>query len=876
MNMRIVRVKLLIVLLLLAGGSFGQIVKGYFPYYRSAADVSAIQYNKLTDIIYAFAAIDANGNLLIMGPGGTPDLSLFNSLKTNCASNGVRLWIAIGGWGLSGNFSGVAGNATRRATLANACLNLCTTHGLAGIDIDWEFPGAGDAANYTQMLADIKGVLGTTYKLSAALGGESFNYSCVASGHAVGVQAAAFTHLDYFNIMSYDAPTCFANHSSLDFLQRSMTGWNAKGCPYSKMVVGMAFYSRGSMVEMWKNIATTTRFNDADGIDGSLNFDSKPTIEAKINYAICTMGAAGAMTWELSQDLPGANSLNLTTVMKDAVDACSCPFTDPNLGADQSLCGVGSIVLNSGVSTASGRTFSWTRNGSSFAGTGPTNTVTLAGTYVVTITQGTCTKDDEIIITASLPTPDLGTNKTICDPASYNLVPSNLASFPGTSTWQWRKDGSDITGAISSTLSNVRTTGTYRLTASISGCSSTFDEVALTSSLPTPVDGCNASAPIALSITNASGGPYTWHSDPTTSTVLTTGTSYNAPGTGTYYVQDGVAAPPYYVGLAGPANSFQNPTGTSIGLNFTTSATVTINSVDVFVPTGASGNVQIKIRNSANTADVITGPLTPVTNSTGAMLKVTVPVGGSLPAGSYKMIDVGTLNLHVNSAPTYPLTNASVSITGSFGLGSYAYFFNWEIAGSGSACKRLPVVASVNGSCTSAPVELIHFTAQTKENKVFLNWSTIQEINNDFFQVERSSDGINFIAIETVEGNGNSNTLREYSITDPTFLSGKVYYRLAQYDFDGTVHYSPVVSLDFTSATISINPNPFSYTTNLLIQSSQPTAELQWFDMQGRSFGRFILKTGEVQTIGEELVSGIYILEIITDETIHRQKIIKD
>src|SRR5690606_19715791 len=131
------------------------------PYYRTTTDVANVQYNKLTDIIYAFAAIDANGNLQIMGPGGTPDLSLFNPLRTNCIANGVRLWIAVGGWGLSGNFSGVAADPVKRSNFATSCLNLCTTYGLAGIDIDWEFPSAGDKTNYTAMLAAIKGQLGT-------------------------------------------------------------------------------------------------------------------------------------------------------------------------------------------------------------------------------------------------------------------------------------------------------------------------------------------------------------------------------------------------------------------------------------------------------------------------------------------------------------------------------------------------------------------------------------------------------------------------------------------------------------------------------------------------------------------------------------------
>jgi len=872
----LVRLKLLIALLLLASAVQGQIVKGYFPYYRSMADVSNVQYNKLTDIIYAFAAIDANGNLQIMGPGGTPDLSLFNAIRTNCTSNGVRLWVAIGGWGLSGNFSGVAADATKRTTLANACLNLCSTYGLAGIDIDWEFPASGDAANYTSMLSDIKSKLGTTYKLSAALGGESFNYSCVAAGHAVGVQAAAFTYLDYFNIMSYDAPSCFPNHTSLDFLQRAMAGWNAKGCPYSKMIVGIAFYCRGSSVDLWSNIATTARFNDSDGIDGSINFDSKPTIEAKINYAICTMGAAGAMTWELSQDLPGSNPLNLTTVMKNAVDVCACPFSDPNLGSDQSLCGVGSITLDGGIAAASGRTFTWEKDGSAFAGTGPTNTINAGGTYKLTIAQGSCTKYDQVIISSTLPTPSLGTDQLICDPASYDLSPSNGSSFPAATTWQWKKDGSDITGATSSTLTNVRNAATYRLTASITGCSSTQDDIVLTSSLPSPVDGCSGSAPVMLSITNATGGPYTWYSSASSTSSLATGTSYSAPSAGTYYVQDGVSSPPTYVGLAGPANSFQNTTGTSVGIDFTTSAAVTINSVEVYVPGWAAGNLQIKIRNSANTADVFTGPVMAVNNTTNATLKVVVPVGAALAAGSYKMVDVGNINLYVNTNPTYPITAGNVSITGSYGLGSYAFFFHWEIAGSGSACKRLPVVATVGGSCVAAPVELIRFSATAEQDQTLLRWTTAQEINNDHFELEYSSDGKKFNVFGTVRGQGNIVTMTNYVFADPEKRSGKIYYRLAQYDFNGEVHYSEVVAVENNSSTISVSPNPFSSSLQVIVNAQEENADITIWDTQGRILQKIHSLTNTPQNIGQELEPGLYFLEVITKGKVYRERILKE
>ena len=202
--------------------------------------------------------------------------------------------------------------------------------------------------------------------------------------------------------MTYDGPTCLGSHTSLDFMTHSMDGWNALGCPYTKMFPGMAFYTRGGG-STWASFATLARYNDTDGIDSGTDFDSKVTIDEKINEAMCVKGAPGVMVWELSQDLPGSNPLNLTSVMWAAAQGCSCPFSDPNLGADQSLCGVSSIALDCGIPTATGRTFTWTKDGAAFAGTGPTNTVTAGGTYQVTIVDGTCTKSDQIVISATLP-----------------------------------------------------------------------------------------------------------------------------------------------------------------------------------------------------------------------------------------------------------------------------------------------------------------------------------------------------------------------------------------------------------------------------------------------------------------------------------------
>ncbi len=67
-------------------------------------------------------------------------------------------------------------------------------------------------------------------------------------------------------------------------------------------------------------------------------------------------------------------------------------------------------------------------------------------------------------------------------------------------------------------------------------------------------------------------------------------------------------------------------------------------------------------------------------------------------------------------------------------------------------------------------------------------------MNNDYFILERSADGINFSGIAQVDGSGNSSTLKTYSALDPE-AGGTVYYRLKQVDFDGQFEYSRIVSV---------------------------------------------------------------------------------
>lgn len=110
------------------------------------------------------------------------------------------------------------------------------------------------------------------------------------------------------------------------------------------------------------------------------------------------------------------------------------------------------------------------------------------------------------------------------------------------------------------------------------------------------------------------------------------------------------------------------------------------------------------------------------------------------------------------------------------------------------------------------PIELLYFHARPDNNEVRLEWSTASETDNDFFTLERGLDGLEFQAIGTVNGAGNSNSQLDYTHFDERPFSGISYYRLKQTDYDGTFTYSDVKAVDMgwntgTEITVWANDN---------------------------------------------------------------------
>ena len=137
------------------------------------------------------------------------------------------------------------------------------------------------------------------------------------------------------------------------------------------------------------------------------------------------------------------------------------------------------------------------------------------------------------------------------------------------------------------------------------------------------------------------------------------------------------------------------------------------------------------------------------------------------------------------------------------------------------------------------PVELIGFEAKGKGTAIEISWETSAEINSDYFSVLKSTDGINFEEIGQIKAAGQSSELLDYlSIDyDPNF--GTNYYKLVNYDFDGSFQESDVEVVYFAGENLNdfsanIYPNPIYSEANFdFIANEEGKYALKVYNING-------------------------------------------
>ncbi|MGB0931613.1 MAG: cadherin-like domain-containing protein, partial [Chitinophagales bacterium] len=141
--------------------------------------------------------------------------------------------------------------------------------------------------------------------------------------------------------------------------------------------------------------------------------------------------------------------------------------------------------------------------------------------------------------------------------------------------------------------------------------------------------------------------------------------------------------------------------------------------------------------------------------------------------------------------------------------------------------------------CVTLPVELLTFDGEVQKDGNLLSWVTASEVNNDYFILERSTDGVFFESIAVLDGHGNSSDMHLYTQMDREALAGISYYRLLQTDFDGTTSIAGVISLKRSEVAFDITKvtpigNYSEYTIGFTTDSNSPVT-IELFNLAGQT-----------------------------------------
>lgn len=340
-----------------------------------------------------------------------------------------------------------------------------------------------------------------------------------------------------------------------------------------------------------------------------------------------------------------------------------------------------------------------------------------------------------------------------------------------------------------------------------------------------------------------------------------TGTYYQVNGTADYVIDDNVYTDDAILGISldsgGELTIGDDITGGSdtLTINGTlitaNNSTVTINEGDVIIVNGdlrdnMSGNLIVNGTLKV-TGDVLNQESSEITVGTNG----TILVGGDFTNDNSGW---GTNSIVENSG--------TISVGGTY-TGTY----------TGNEPE------DELGASEVLPIELISFSAIKSGESVHLNWSTASELNNDYFTIERSSNGISYETIATISGAGNSSSILDYSFIDNNPINGMSYYRLTQTDYNGQFEiFSPVsISIIQDYQEIKVGPNPTSDYININLTEDYPEGTILLYNAIGTLVKSINIDANKITIDVANLHSGAYIVSIQQqNETISKQIIIQN
>lgn len=214
------------------------------------------------------------------------------------------------------------------------------------------------------------------------------------------------------------------------------------------------------------------------------------------------------------------------------------------------------------------------------------------------------------------------------------------------------------------------------------------------------------------------------------------------------------------------------------------------------------------------------------------------------------------LNAGDNPSTYLRLEVNPTSSTASVNLGTSTYVD--ALGASYSGMVSIPAYGSLAliGTVITLPVSLLEFNVVKNQNSVSLIWKTENELNDNYFNIERSVNGIIYNSIGRVNGNGTTAISSNYGFRDMDPSDGINYYRLKQVDFDGKSTYSSVRSVQFSKKSLLIISRLVHNTLSITVSSHR---DINFLITNTAGQKCFIGKTKGSQNMNvSSLATGVY------------------
>jgi hypothetical protein len=174
------------------------------------------------------------------------------------------------------------------------------------------------------------------------------------------------------------------------------------------------------------------------------------------------------------------------------------------------------------------------------------------------------------------------------------------------------------------------------------------------------------------------------------------------------------------------------------------------------------------------------------------------------------------------------------------------------------------------------PIEFIDVSAICKQGKIIIKWNTASEQNSNYFTLEKSVDGVNFISVATIMASHNSNTVKNYSIIDNDITLETMFYRISETDYNGKINYSQSIAINPCSSDNIVIYNDNGININITAISDE-TYNIEVYNVLGQKISEQInnIFIGDNKIkLNNNLASAMYIIKVYNKTNILTKKII--